>query len=203
MAKRLDLSRLKRPEKKQETRIFTDPLQPGVELEITFEFPLYFHEAAAIQSYQHELLEFWRDTETGISRFPPVDGVQTTLDVTLAFAFALMERLQPDPPLYDVMGLNELSVLMPNALAEVSEWAHSLVPRGEEVKGGTPSRSMRADTSSASGSDGSMSTLTLPDDGTSPSGASTNGSASSAALSEEETLLRSLDASLMSSPTTG
>lgn len=199
--RRIDLSKVKRQPKQQETRAFSDPLAPGVELKVTLEFPVYYHEKGDIATRAQELCEWWRDPETRITRLEPVDGVQTTLSDADAVDFATLEKMQPQPPLYDFRDFNEMGVKMPSALAALCEWARSLLPNEDGVKRGRIVTSA-ASTSSSSPSTPPTSTPRLPNNANGSSGASTSGSAPSAGDLEAK-LQAELDESVMSPTGTG
>lgn len=134
MAK-LDFAQLSRPEAVTEERTFTDPLQPGAELTLRFSArPDYGLQMLAAEKGQ----EYAQKFALGVAKTPapfPLGGDVVTISRALCLAIGGLMVLQRG----ETYNFNEwvaCSALMPNAFADVCDWANSLLSRANRETGG-------------------------------------------------------------------
>lgn len=133
---------LSRVELKCEARTFTDPAQPGVELEITLQ-ALDGVRVFEVGEKANAYIEEWVTGKDGPLPYPLKDGGKS-LRFSEAFlqTVALLEAMEAcaDPDerysLHDWAGL---SVRMPIAFREISQWASSLFGAAADGDAGNPS----------------------------------------------------------------
>ena len=123
---------LKRPERRKETRAFTDPAQPGVSLELTFQAP---HALAIIDigARAEKLVETWvtGTADEGPRPFAPPDGGEP-IEVRESFCrtVASLEAVDAAPkydltfdPHSSMVFWLGVAVMLPDAFIDIAGWA--------------------------------------------------------------------------------
>jgi len=122
---------LKRPEHRRETRTFTDPDQPGVELTFTLRTLDGAEMMIATEEAQGQI-ETWvtGNRDRPASQFPFVDGQPVQMTEGLCTACQFLAAMQcPDDPheRYSFNELVALSVTAPMAWSRIGEWMQALL----------------------------------------------------------------------------
>jgi hypothetical protein len=124
---------LPRLEEITETRTFTDPAQPGVEITLTLSVPPDYGISLAVMEKGGKYAEqYVNGTADGPpAPLPPVGGKPLVLSESLCSIVAFLEQVEvtDDPendPKYDFYDWVSLSATMPTAFDEIAEWANSL-----------------------------------------------------------------------------
>lgn len=131
MSKKINPWSLKRPERPQETRSFTDPLQPGVEVALTLR-PLDAPGWAVAMERADELITLYvtGDPDEGIepSLYPAPNGEPLKLARRVCRNVAALHLMQAGPKdeQYTESELIALMASMPTAWTEILTWSAEL-----------------------------------------------------------------------------
>lgn len=131
---------LPRPKLRQETRTFTDPAQPGVEITLTFR-ALDGLEALKVGGDARRLIEEWAPSEANgfISHIPLPDGELLEPSEDLLQTVAMLVKMQVPPgegdlP-YDLIAWLGVATRFPSAWLKILEWAGELSTAGSNREG--------------------------------------------------------------------
>jgi hypothetical protein len=125
----------------KETRVFTDPAQPTVELELTFTVPPDIGlSTLGIERGTHYAKLYLQGKDGGPpAPLPPIGNPPRVpiLSEGILTAVAYLELLDtPENPedRYDFLDWIALSVNMPNAFTEISEWMNELMQKARHER---------------------------------------------------------------------
>ena|ERR1051326_428459 len=119
------------PDAEEETRTFTDPSRPEYPVTITLRRVTHI-ERAAIRARSAELEAEWCDQRDESGRvteeadlFPLPDGTAVKLNPDFCYSAAMAEGMQagPEEDRYSFIELIGLSLKLPAAYQQMSEWA--------------------------------------------------------------------------------
>jgi hypothetical protein len=133
MAK-LNVLALPRPKRVEETRTFTDPAQPGVELTLTLRSPDLAQLMWADEQAKAYLLEF--TAEDGSSLYvDPISGERIPVSENLCKTVAVFESMQfgAAEERYGWMDTIAIMLAMPSAWLEISPWIGELASKGRDT----------------------------------------------------------------------
>lgn len=165
---KVNLQALPRPVRRVETRTFTDPAHPGVEVEVTLRAPDAY-DLTRVGVAADEFLLAFKD-----NCYPLANGEMVQVDESLARVLFSLQLMQPETVVdpYQAEDFLGMLVNMPSAWAALSAWLSEWITVGADQSKNSPKDHTAA--GSVSSSPSTASTPTLSTTSGLPSGASTS-----------------------------